>query len=474
MPTLAQRGIVPVLAFTGIAVAAMQTLTVPIIADLPELLHSTPSNASWVVTFTLLSGTVAAPILGRAGDLYGKRRVLLYALTLMILGSLLSGFTSDLAPMIAGRALRGLALGAIPLGIGIIWDQVPDEKRPMAIAFMSGSIGIGGALAIPVAAIIAENFDWHWIFFGTAFLGTLSIIFVFILIPEGPRDTGRFDILGAFGLTLGLTTLLIAISKGSEWGWGSIFTVLLLVFTAIIFTSWGLYELRTSEPLLNLHTASIRPVLLTNLTAIAVGMAFFVVTLVLPQLLQLPTSTGYGMGMSMTAAGFCGAVMGFAMMLVAPLAGRLTEKQGPKSTLVVGLILLTVTYLAGLSLLGEAWQVVLVAAFAGAGVGTAYAAMPELILSSVHPSETGAANGLNQLMRSVGTSISSAVISAVLAGTAHQSGSTTVPTLTGFKISFMIAAGVALLGLTIALSLPKTRKTDKESRSTFPSKHPVS
>jgi MFS family permease len=114
------RGIVPVLAFAGITVAVMQTLLVPVIKDLPELLNTTLANATWVLTATLLAGAVATPIMGRLGDLYGKRRMLLASLAVMVVGSVLCGFTDDLVTMIVGRALQGFAMGAIPLGIGIM------------------------------------------------------------------------------------------------------------------------------------------------------------------------------------------------------------------------------------------------------------------------------------------------------------------------------------------------------------------
>lgn len=450
-----RRGLVPVLAFSGISVAVMQTLTVPLVADLPRLLDTSPSNAAWVITATLLSGTVAAPILGRLGDLYGKRRLILIALGLMVLGSLLSGFTSDLVPMVAGRAVQGLALGAIPLGIGIIWEQVPPARRGRAIAMMSSSVGVGAALGIPLAAFIAQNFDWHWLFFGTAVLGAVAMAALFaIAAKDAQRSPGRFDVIGALGLILGLVALLLPVSKGADWGWGSAATLGLFAATVVIFLLWGLFELRTKDPLLDLRTASRRPVLLTNLAAITTGLAFFAVTLVLPQLLQLPESTGYGMGLSMVAAGVCGASMGLAMMAVAPLAARLSTARGPKFALMTGLVLLAVTYLAGTALLGAVWQIVLVALLAGAGVGVAYAAMPELILGAVDPSESGAANGLNALMRSVGTSISSAVVGVVLASTAQRIGGVEVPTLVGFRTSFLIAAGAALVGLVIAAFLP--------------------
>src|SRR3954469_24971433 len=115
----ASGSVVPVLAFAGIVVAVMQTLLVPVIKDLPQLLGTAPSNATWVLTSTLLSGAVATPIMGRLGDLYGKRRMLIFSLAVMVAGALVSALTSDLLTMIAGRTLQGFAMGAIPLGIGL-------------------------------------------------------------------------------------------------------------------------------------------------------------------------------------------------------------------------------------------------------------------------------------------------------------------------------------------------------------------
>lgn len=465
----ARRGLIPVLAFTGIAVATMQTLTVPIIGELPRLLDATAADSAWVVTATLLSGTVAAPILGRLGDLYGKRRLILIAVGLMVLGSLISGLTSSLVPMIIGRAIQGFALGAIPLGIGIIWEQVRPEKRGSAVAIMSSSIGIGGALAIPGAALVAQNFDWHWLFFGTAALGVAAIIGLIVVVPESrSRVVGRFDYLGAIGLVIGLVALLLAVSKGADWGWTSLLTIGLFIGAVIVLLLWGLYELRTTDPLLDLRSASRRQVLLTNLAAVTVGLAFFAVTLVLPQILQLPTSTGYGMGLSLVQAGVCAAAMGVAMMVVAPLAARLSAARGPKTALILGLAILAFGYLAGTLLLGAVWQLVLVALLAGGGVGIAYAAMPSLILGAVDPKETGAANGLNALMRSIGTAISSAVIGVVLASTAQTTSQGEIPTLEGFRIAFFIAAAAAILGLILVSFIPNRPRSGSTGASASP------
>ncbi|MFF1381019.1 MFS transporter [Streptomyces sp. NPDC058308] len=454
------RGVVPVLAFSGIVVAVMQTLLVPVIKDLPELLRTSPSNATWVMTSTLLAGAVSTPIMGRLGDLYGKRKMLLSSLAVMVVGSLICGFTDDLVVMIVGRALQGFAMGAIPLGIGLMRDELPREKLGSAMALMSSSIGVGGGLALPVAALIAQNADWHALFFGSAGLGVLSILLTLVFVPESPvRAEGTFDVLGALGLSAGLVLFLLPITKGSDWGWGSSTTLGLFAAAAVVLVLWGVMELRVKAPLVDLRTTVRRSVLFTNLASIMVGVAFYAVSLVLPQLLQLPTATGYGLGQSMVVAGLCVMPLGLTMMFTAPVYARLSAKYGPKVTLILGMLIITIGYGAGLGLMSAAWQTVVIAVLLGAGIGLAYSSLPALIIGSVDPSETGAANGLNTLMRSIGTSVSSAVIGMVLANTADHVGGVAVPTMHGFRVSFLIAAGAVVVGLFFALMLPSARRS---------------
>lgn len=456
----AGRGIVPVLAFAGITVAVMQTLLVPVIKDLPALLHTDPSNATWVMTATLLAGAVATPIMGRLGDLNGKRRMLLASLAVMVVGSLICAFTDDLVIMIVGRALQGFAMGAIPLGIGIMRDELPREKLGSAMALMSSSIGVGGGLALPAAALVAQHADWHTLFFGSAGLGVLAMVLTVLAVPETSlRAPGRFDVTGALGLSLGLVLLLLPITKGSDWGWTSGTTLGLIAAALVVLVLWGVFELRSDAPLVDLRTTARREVLLTNLASIMVGVAFYAVSLVLPQLLQLPTSTGYGLGQSMVVAGLCVAPLGLTMMFVAPLYARISARYGPKTTLMLGMLVIAIGYGAGLGLMSAAWQTIVIAVLLGAGIGLAYSSLPALIIGAVDASETGAANGLNTLMRSIGTSVSSAVIGMVLANTSVRMGSVSVPSMDGFRTSFMIATGAVLVGLVLAAFLPSPRKT---------------
>ncbi|SDQ72959.1 Predicted arabinose efflux permease, MFS family [Streptomyces sp. KS_16] len=458
----ARGGIVPVLAFSGIVVAVMQTLLVPVIKDLPVLLNTAPSNATWVMTATLLAGAVSTPIMGRLGDLYGKRRMLLTSLAVMVVGSLICGFTSDLLIMIVGRALQGFAMGAIPLGIGIMRDELPRERLGSAMGLMSSSIGVGGGLALPVAALVAQHADWHALFFGAAGLGALSMLLTFLTVPESAvRARGRFDVAGALGLSAGLVALLLPVTKGSDWGWGSPTTLGLFGIAALILVLWGVMELRIADPLVDLRTTARREVLLTNLASITVGVAFYAVSLVLPQLLQLPASTGYGLGQSMVVAGLCMAPLGLTMMLVAPLYARIAARRGPKVSLLIGMLVIAIGYGAGLGLMTAPWQTVIIAVVLGAGIGLAYSSLPALIVGAVDPSETGAANGLNTLMRSIGTSVSSAVIGMVLAHMSQRMGPATVPTMAGFRASFLIATAAVIAGAVLAAFLPSARQASR-------------
>ncbi|WP_445279483.1 MFS transporter [Streptomyces sp. DSM 118148] len=448
--------VVPVLAFAGIVVAVMQTLLVPVIKDLPQLLATAPSNATWVLTSTLLSGAVATPIMGRLGDLYGKRRMLVLSLAVMVAGALVSALTSTLLTMIVGRTLQGFAMGAIPLGIGLMRDMLPRERLGSAMALMSSSIGVGGGLALPAAALVAQHTDWHALFYGAAGLGALAIALTLFAVPESPmRARGSFDLLGALGLSAGLVLLLLPVTKGSDWGWSSGTTLGLFGASVAVFLLWGLYELRVPAPLVDLRTTARREVLLTNLASIMVGVSFYVVSLVLPQLLQLPSATGYGLGRSMVVAGLCVAPLGLTMMFTAPVYARLSARYGPRTTLITGLLIIGAGYGGGLGLMDAAWQTIVTSVVLGAGIGLAYSSLPALIIGAVPASETGAANGLNTLMRSIGTSVSSAVIGMVLANTANDVGGVAVPTMHGFRVSFMIATAAVAVGLLLALFLPR-------------------
>ncbi|MFE3291348.1 MFS transporter [Rhodococcus sp. NPDC059234] len=451
-----RRLVLPTLAFTGIVVSLMQTLVVPLIHVLPDLLHTSASTASWVVTATLLAAAVVTPVAGRLGDMYGKRRMILISMGLLVAGSVVCALSSSMTPVVIGRILQGAATGVIPLGISILRDELPRERIASAISVMSATMGVGGAVGMPLAAWTAQNFNWHVLFWTAAGLGAVAAVALAVILPESSvRSPGRFDYVGAVGLAVGLVTLLMPLTKGAQWGWTSPLTLGLLATSVVVFLAWGAFELRTDEPLVDLRTSASPTVLLTNLASVLTGFAMYATSLTVPQLLQSPPETGYGLGQSMVVAGLCMAPAGIVMMLLSPVSARITGRYGPRITLMVGTVVIATGYLIGAVAMSAIWQIALASTVIGAGIGISYAAMPALIMGAVPLHETGAANGLNSLMRSMGTSFSAAVMTVVLTNMTKPLGPVDVPTHAAFVTTFLIGAGAALLALLVASFIPR-------------------
>ncbi|MCT9139476.1 MFS transporter [Streptomyces violarus] len=450
------NAVVGVLALAGIVVSLMQTLVIPIVPELPRYLDASPSNAAWAITATLLAAAVATPVVGRLGDMFGKRRLLLVSVVLLVAGSVVCALSDSLVPMIAGRTLQGLAAAVVPLGISIMRDVLPAERLAGSTALMSASLGVGGALGLPAAAFIADHYDWHMLFWISAALGVVALALLVLIVPESKvRTGGSFDLLGSLGLSTALVSLLLAVSKGGDWGWTSGTTLGLFATAVLVFLLWGRYELRTAQPLVDLRTTARRQVLFTNLASVALGFSMFAMSLVLPQVLQLPEQTGYGLGKSMLAVGLILAPQGLVMMAMSAVSAALTKAKGPKVTLMIGAVVVAAGYGLSIALMSEVWHIVLVACVIGGGVGFAYGAMPALIMGAVPASETAAANSLNTLMRSMGTSFASALAGVILAQMTTGFGGHALPSENGFKTVMALGSGAALLAFFLASFLPR-------------------
>jgi MFS family permease len=428
---------------------------IPLIPELPTLLHTSPANASWAITVTLLTAAVTTPVFGRLGDMYGPKPMLIICAATLTVGSLIAAMTSSLLPFIVGRGLQGFGIPIIPLAISVLRASIPADRVGSAMGLISSSLGVGGALGLPLSAVVAQKADWHTLFWGASILGVLAMLLFYFLVPNIPATSAdRFDPLGFVLLTTGLVALLLPITKGSTWGWTSSTTLSLFVVSGVVFAVFARWQFRSSAPMVDLRTTLRRPVLTTNIAAILVCFSMFALSLVAPQVLELPKATGYGLGQTMLQTGLWMAPGGLAMMFASPLAARIAGRRGAKFTLVCGAAIIAAAYLGAVWLLGSPAAVMVVNIAISLGVGFAYSSLPALINASVPISETAAANGINALARSLGTSISSAVIGVVLATTTITYAGHVMPSLQGLRIALLIAAGVAALAAVIALTLP--------------------
>lgn len=468
-PAVRSSGVVGVLAFAGIIASLMQSIVVPLIGELPHILGTTSANSAWIVTVTLLTASVVTPVSGRLGDMYGKRRMLLVCTVPLIAGSIVCALATSLVPMIIGRALQGMGTGIVSLGISALRDILPPERLGSGIALISSSMGIGGALGMPVAALVVENSNWRALFWSAAALSTLAAVLIWFYVPATPKAAakpGRFDFAGAIGLGLALICLLLAVSKGADWGWGSATTLGLLAAAVILLPVWGWWELRATAPLVDLRVTARPTVLLTNAASIVLGLAMYAQALILPQLLQLPKETGYGLGQSMIAMGLWMAPSGLMMMVVSPLGAKLSAARGPKVTLVCGSLVMGLGYGSSLLLLGTAWGVMLVGAICMIGLALAYGAMPALIMGAVPPSETGSATSFNTLMRAVGTSVSAAIVGVVLSHMTTDFGGRALPSESGFHVGLLIGCALAFAAAAIAACIPVQHRRTEAPKAT--------
>ena len=473
LPTTSTRrstGAIVALGCSGLLVSLLQTAVVPLIPQFPALLSVSSSSAAWLLTATLLAGAVSAPVLGRLGDMYGKRRMLLVSLGVILVSSVLAALAPNFAVLLVARAMQGVGFGVIALGMSLMRDVLPPAKVAGGVGLMSSSLGVGGAIGPPVTGILAQHGGWRLLFVAVA-VGALGLLAVVMrMVPEsGLRSGGRFDMVGAAGLSVALVCLLLGISKGSAWGWSSPLVLGLLTASVAVLTVWGRYELRCSSPMVDLRVAARPAVLRTNLASVLLGFSIFATFALATQILQAPVATGYGFGLSMLVAGVLLLPIGGSMVIFSSVSARISGRHGPSITVIAGSALLVVGNAGVASLPATAWLVVVAATVGAIGAALAYSALPLLIMRAVPETETAAANSLNTLMRQLGTSTVTAVAAAVGGALVVQVDGHLLPAGSAYTITFLAAAVAALVALVIAALTPSPRtgtgSDDADARS---------
>lgn len=454
--------VIATLACGGIVVSLEKTAVVPLLPEYPRIFGVTDDDVSWMVTVTLLCAAVATPIVSRLADMFGKRRMLLLAMAMMVAGAFAASLGGTFTWALIGRGLQGFAGAVIPVGISILRDALPQQKIAGAVAMMSASFGIGSALGLPMSGLIYERLGWEATFWVVGIIGAILMLGVFVFVPEsGVRTPGRFDYTGAVLLSGGMTALLLAISKGGVWGWTSYPIIALFTATAVFFALWFPAELRSGQPLVDLRTSARRPVLLTNAAAVLVGFSMYANMLVTTQQLQLSPVTGFGFGLSVLVAGLTMIPSGLAMVAAAPVSARLTNSFGARTTLVSGCAVMAAGYASRVVLVHSVTQIIIGAVIISIGTAMAMAAMPTIIMSNVPLTDTAAANGVNTLLRSVGTSTCSAAVATILASFTLRVDGTVFPDLDAFRTIFVFAGLAALLATGISCLVPRSHRREE-------------
>ncbi|OLF12269.1 hypothetical protein BLA60_09800 [Actinophytocola xinjiangensis] len=443
-----------VLCGCGITVSLMHTLVVPLLPEMSRQLRLSQDSASWLLTVTMLAGAVCAPVAGRLADMVGKRRMLVCSLGLMTVGSLLGALSWSFGSLLVGRLLQGASFGVLPLGISILKDMLPPSRVMAGTATMSSTLGVGGAIGMPLSGVIAALMDWHAVFWAATVVSLAVLVLVLVFVPESPmRASGRFDFVGAAGLATGLVCLLLAISQGSRWGWGSAATIGLFCGSAGVLALWSVHQLWVRSPLVDLRTSSRPVVLLTNLATPLIGLAMFASFMLTPLQLQAPLETGYGHGASVLVGGVCMVPMGLGILVFSPLSAKLSARRGAHVTLLCGALLMLVGNVAMTTLPGHLALLMPLLLVLSTGSALCFSAMPTLIMNWVPNTETASANSLNALLRTIGTSTCAALGGTFLAIFTMDVDGTEVASATGFELTYWIGAAGALAAAVLAGSV---------------------
>ena len=450
-----------------LAFSVVQTSIVPILPDLAVQFRTSTSNIAWMMTANLLAAAIFTPLLGRIGDLRGRKPMLLLSIGGVVAGSLLAVLGGSFLTVLVGRVLMGLGGGVLPLSIAIVRDELPREKVTGGVALVSASLGVGSGLGLVATGLVMQHGGYRDVFAMGLGIAAIAFVAVLVAVRKDPvvDRAGGADPLGAVLLAGWLVTLLLAVSEGSRWGWSATSIVALFASAAVLLGVWVLVELKTKHPLVDVRMLVKPVVAVTNFSAMLIGFAMYASFALLSDFTQTPSAVGYGFGATVLHAGILLLPSAIGSFLGAPIGARLIGKFGPKVPMVAGGLL------AGLALLslapwhGTQLDVYVASGVMGLGIGLAYAAMPAFINSAVPVEQSGVANGMNAVLRTVGGAVGTAVATAILTGNVipqallshtplagHE-----LPTVTAYHTAFLVAGALAL-GAAVVPLLLRVRK----------------
>ncbi|MFI5508369.1 MFS transporter [Mycobacterium sp. NPDC051804] len=450
------RLLVAGLSIVVLTVAVLQTAVVPVLGIIADQLRASDVGVSWAVTANLLAAIAATPLIGRLADLHPKKPVLLSVLVVVLIGSLLAATTTSLPLLIFARVLQAASYALYPIGIAILRDELPEDRLMSAMAVLSGTLGFGGGSGLVVVGLLMSgDAGYHRVFWLTTGFTAVVILIALFVVPRRPRSvTGTIDWIGALGLAVGLSAVLLALTQGQSWGWISPATLGCAAGGVLVLVGWWMWEQRAKQPLVSTEMLKRRPILLTNLATVFVGVGLYFAFLGLTQFVQIPReAAGYGFGATVLEASVVFLLPGvFVGFLIALFSGRFIDRFGARPVLVVAAIAGIIGFLFIAFAHSLTWQVIVAGILTNAYISLGYGALPALVVAEVDANETGVATSMNAIARTIGSSTAAALVAVLLS---RVVAGTDVPMESSFFVIFIGGAVTAALAMVlIAISRP--------------------
>jgi MFS family permease len=442
------------LAIVSVSYSLVQSLVNPALQSLRAEVHTSQTGVSWVLTAYLLSSAVMTPFLGRVGDHIGKERMLVTATGLLAAGSVVAAVAPDLGVLLVGRAMQGAGGAVLPLAFGILRGVLPAHRVGGAVGTVAALSSVGGGLGLVVAGPVVSGLGIRWLFWLPAILNGVVAFQLWRTARSSPRvhAAGRVNFAAAAVMAVSLVCLLLPLSLGDTWGWGSGRTTGFFVAALAFGTWWVVMELRSDAPLIDMSVMRLPAVWTANLASLLFGVGLYSAIGYLPSFLQTPASAGYGFGASISVSGLLTLPLAIGMLVTGLATAPLARRLPIRPLMVLGTLPPVVLFLILAFAHDQRWEILLGGAIGGLGFGIALSALSAHVVNAVPDAHTGAAAGMNANIRTIGGAIGAAIVATVLGSHASASG---VPSEHGWVVAFLVLAIASAIGAATCLLIPE-------------------
>jgi MFS family permease len=427
-----------IMAILGLLTIFVETMLVPALPYIAENLMVSSSDLAWVLTAYTLAGAISIPIIGKMGEMWGRKRMLLVIMAIYIVGLIGAAISWDLLSLVLFRTLQGVGMAAVPLLMGMAKDVLPLRMVPIGIGLISAMVGVGAALGFVLGGLLISIMGWKDSFWVVLPVVAFVIGIVYRSVPDVQiKRPARMDLAGAVLLGSGLLSLLLALSRGSIWGWTSTLTVGLIIGSIAFFIAFIVRERNYDEPIIRLDLLKNRNITVAYISMLFIGMVMFMLYQTLPYFLEMPQDVG---GFGITNHVIIGLfILPYAVMqlIFSPVGGKYGQKIGHGKILMAGLVISAIGLLLLSLIRGSEVGVLFAMAVFGIGIGLAMVGNTNMISNACSKENFGSATAVLTMILMIGMSAGPVIASIVIGGFEDAS--------TGYAYCWGIAALLALL-----------------------------
>lgn len=408
----------------------------------------------------LIVGAAAAALVGRMGDVFGRRRLMLIVLAVGTLGSVMSAFSTGMPNLLlAGRILQGLTGAVLPLAVGLVRENMPADMVPMGIGLMISGASLGTAGGLVIGGLIADNFSWHGIFIASTVFCLTSLIGVLLVIPKSPRlpNIAGIDWFSGILFAPGIMLLVYYFSTIAKLGLVHQAGLIALGSGLAILAYWLWRSLKAAVPLIDVRLFRNRNVLIANLVTALVALSSLQITLIFQVLLQTPLWTGIGLGATATMAGLAKLPSNILSTFAGPMSGWVTGRGGGRAAMLTGGLISTTGWVLALFVHDSIPQVIFVLCVISFGTTILFAVGPTILAQAVPQERTSEVSGMLSVTRGLFSGIGAMMVTMLLATEVQQdpAGKAQYATTGAFQLTVGVVIGFSALAALCAFALPK-------------------